>query len=239
MTELELAGCGAIPLSGYLSALGVHRAIHRLLDSEAQGRWHRGMYVLRSRFTAIDELAHALHAGFQPESIVSPWNSGSGFAANGKSRAAEDILEWVRSSTDERLKPLQRSVAASDWVVSEGRRLGLADLWDKKDTKWKPEVLRLCRNELPDAAIAWLDAAIALGQANSPSYSSLLGTGGNLGRLDLSANYLQQARTALEHHESVAWLASSLDGRARAPLLRRFPDSSTPVVSVRRTSPTR
>jgi CRISPR-associated protein Csx17 len=228
MTELELAGCGAIPLSGYLSALGVHRAIHRLLDSEAQGRWHRGMYVLRSRFTAIDELAHALHAGFQPESIVSPWNSGSGFAANGKSRAAEDILEWVRSSTDERLKPLQRSVAASDWVVSEGRRLGLADLWDKKDTKWKPEVLRLCRNELPDAAIAWLDAAIALGQANSPSYSSLLGTGGNLGRLDLSANYLQQARTALEHHESVAWLASSLDGRARAPLLRRSPGQFDP-----------
>ena len=67
--------------------------------------------------------------------------------------------------------------------------------WEKKR---KPEVLRLCRNELPDAALAWLDAAIALGQDDDPSYSRLLGTGGNLGRQELSVTYLQQVRTVLE-----------------------------------------
>lgn len=220
MTELVLDGCRVTPLAGYLSALGAHRAVHRLLDPEAQGRWSQGVYVLRCRFDTIDELTVALHASFEPESIVSPWNSGSGFAANGKSPAAERILQWIRESTDERLLPLRLAVAGADRVVSDGLRLGIADLWDKKR---KPEVLRLSRNELPDAAVAWLDAAIALGQDDDPSYSRLLGTGGNLGRQDLSATYLQQARTVLEHRDSVAWLASALDGRPRAPLPKDSP----------------
>jgi CRISPR-associated protein Csx17 len=220
MAELVLEGCRVTPLSGYLSALGVHRAVHRLLDSEVKGRWNQGAYALRCRFDTIDELTLALHAEFQPESIVSPWNSGAGFAANRKSPAAERIVQWVRESTDNRLNALRLAVAGADRVVSEARRLGFPDLWDKKR---KPEVLRLCRNELPDAAVAWLDAAIALGQDGDPSYSRLLGTGGNLGRQDLSATYLQQVRTVLEHRDSVAWLASALDGHPRAPLPKDSP----------------
>jgi len=162
---------------------------------------------------------------FQPESIVSPWNLGSGFAANGKSPAAEAVLQWVRNSTDERRRALRLAVAAGERVLSIARRLGIADPWDKKR---KPEVLRLCRNELPDAAIAWLDAAIALGQDNDPSYSRLLGTGGNLGRQDLSATYLQQVRTVLEHRHSAAWLLSALDGRSRAPLPKDSPGQFDP-----------
>ncbi|WP_204080883.1 type I-G CRISPR-associated protein Cas8g1/Csx17 [Mycobacterium riyadhense] len=220
MAELVLDGCRVTPLSGYLSALGVHRAVHRLLDSEVEGRWNQGAYVLYCRFDTIDELARALSAAFEPESIVSPWNSGSGFAANGKSPAAERILQWVRDSTDDRLAALRIAVAGADRVVTEGRRLGIPDLWDKKQ---KPDVLRLCRNELPDSAVAWLDAAIALGQDDDPSYSRLLGTGGNLGRQELSATYLQQVRTVFEHRDGVAWLASALDGHARAPLPKDSP----------------
>lgn len=220
MAELVLQGCRVTPLSGYLSALGVHRAVHRLLDSEVTGRWHQGVYILHCRFDTIDELTVALHAEFQPESIVSPWNSGSGFAANGKSPAAEGALQWVRDSTDNRLEALRVAVASADRVVSEACRLGIPDLWDKKR---KPEILRLCRNELPDAAVAWLDAAIALGQDDDPSYSRLLGTGGNLGRQDLSATYLQQVRVVLEHRDSLAWLASALDGHRRASLPKESP----------------
>ena len=183
MSELALSGCRATPLSGYLSALGLHRVVARTLDAEAEGYWQQGMYMLRCRFSSIDELTDAVYADFRPESVVAPWNSGSGFADNGKSPTAERILKWIRDSSDERLAPLQLAVAGSDRVVSEARRIGIADLWDKKR---KPEVLRLCRNELPDAAIAWLDTAIALGQDDDPSYSRLLGTGGNLGRQELS-----------------------------------------------------
>lgn len=183
------------------------------------------MYMLRCRFSSIDELTDAVYADFRPESVVAPWNSGSGFADNGKSPAAERILKWIRESSDERLAPLQLAVAGSDRVVSEARRIGIADLWDKKR---KPEVLRLCRNELPDAAIAWLDAAIALGQDDDPSYSRLLGTGGNLGRQELSVAYLQQVRTVLEGSGSMEWLASALDGRQRAAFPKDSPGQFDP-----------
>ena len=225
MGELVLTGCRATPLSGYLSALGVHRAVARTLDAEAEGYWQRGVYVLRCRFSTIDDLAAALHANFQPESIVAPWNSGSGFAAKGTSPTAERIVQWVRDSTDERLGPLRDAVAGGDRVISEAARLGITDLWDKNR---KPDVLRLCRNELPDAALAWLDAAIALGQDNDPSYSRLLGTGGNLGRQELSVTYLQQVRTVLESRKSLEWLTSALDGQQRAPFPKESPGQFDP-----------
>jgi CRISPR-associated protein Csx17 len=92
----------------------------------------------------------------------------------------------------------------------------------------KPELLRLCRNELPDGALAWLDAAIALGQDNDPSYSRLLGTGGNLGRQELSVTYLQQVRAALGSRYSLEWLMSALDGQQRAPLPKESPGQFDP-----------
>ena len=181
--------------------------------------------MLRCRFSTIDDLAAALHANFQPESIVAPWNSGSGFSAKGTSPTAERIVQWVRDSTDVRLGPLRDAVAAGDRVIGEAARLGITDLWDKNR---KPEVLRLCRNELPDAALAWLDAAIALGQDNDPSYSRLLGTGGNLGRQELSVTYLQQVRTVLESRKSLDWLTSALDGQQRAPFPKESPGQFDP-----------
>jgi CRISPR-associated protein Csx17 len=92
MSELALTGCRATPLSGYLSALGVHRAVARTLDTDVDGYWRRGMYVLRCPFSGIDELAIAIEAHFNPESVVAPWNSGSGFATKGSSPTAEGIV---------------------------------------------------------------------------------------------------------------------------------------------------
>ncbi len=225
MPELVLMGCRATPLSAYLSALGMHRAVTRTLDAEAEGYWQQGVYVLQSRFSAIEDLAAALDADFQPESIVAPWNSGSGFSAKGTSPTAEQVIQWIRDSTDKRLLPLRDAVAAGDRVISEALRLGINDLWDKKR---KPDVLQLCRNELPDATLAWLDAAIALGQDTDPSYSRLLGTGGNLGRQELSVNYLQQVRATLQSPNSFDWLASALDGQQRAPLPTESPGQFDP-----------
>ncbi|WP_216893451.1 type I-G CRISPR-associated protein Cas8g1/Csx17 [Nocardia alni] len=224
MGELALSGCRTTPLSGYLSALGVHRVVHRLLDPAVAGCWDSGVYVLHSSFDDVEDLTETLSTAFRPESVVSPWNSGSGFAGNGKSVSAEKILQWVRDSTDDRRSALRRAVSAADGVVAELRQRGADDPWDKKH---KPDLLQLCRNNLPDAALAWLDAAVALGE-DSPSYSRLLGTGGNLGRQDLSATYLQQARAVLEHRDSAAWLASALDGVPRALLPKDSPGQYDP-----------
>jgi CRISPR-associated protein Csx17 len=224
MGELALTGCRAIALSGYLSALGVHRAVARTLDTEAEGYWRHGTYILRCRFSTLNELAAAMHSAFRPESIVAPWNSGSGFKSSGTRPTADRAVQWIRDSTDERLEPLRRAVAEADRLVTKCRRLGI-DPWDEKR---KSRVIQLWRNELPDAAITWLDAAIALGQDGDPSYSPLLGTGGNLGSQELSATYLQQVRKVLESRDSVKWLTSALDGQQRAPLPRDSPGQFDP-----------
>lgn len=224
MAEIALTGCPATRLSGYLSALGIHRAVARVLDDAAEGRWEHGTYRLICRFATVEELAAALNAQFEPESIVSPWNSGAGFAATGTRPTADRNVAWVRASTDQRLEQLRLAVAGGDRVVSECQRRGI-DPWDKR---LKAQVMQLCRNEFPDSAVAWLDAAAALGQASGPSYSRLLGTGGNFGSQELSATYLQQVRTILDSPKSLNWLASALDGYQREPLPKDSPGQFDP-----------
>jgi CRISPR-associated protein Csx17 len=221
MIEMTLPGCHTTPLGSYLAALGLLRAVTRLLDSEVTGRWERQRFVLTSHFATLDELVDELLARFEPEAIVSPWNAGSGFAGNGKNMTAERALQAVRQSDDPRLRCLREAVAAGDRVVAAGRERGWGgkgdDLWDKAR---KRDVLGLCRNEFPDHALPWLDAAVALGQDDDPAYSRLLGTGGNFGRQDLSATYLTRVQSVFTDRRSRGWLHSLLSGQESTPYLR-------------------
>ncbi|MGI9001504.1 MAG: type I-G CRISPR-associated protein Cas8g1/Csx17 [Pseudonocardia sp.] len=221
MTALLLAGCRTAPLGGYLTGLGLLRAVTRTLDPQAAGSWRDQRFVLTSRFASVDALVAELACAFEPEAIVSPWNAGSGFAGNGKNVTAERALQQVRDAPDARLAPLAAAVRAGDEVVKRGRARGWGgtgeDLWDKAR---KPEVLRLCRNTFPDQALPWLDAAVALGSAKDPTFSRLLGTGGNFGRQDLSSTYVQRALSVLTDPRSTPWLAAALTGDESVPYLR-------------------
>lgn len=221
MPELMLEGCRATPLGGYLTAVGLLRLASRVFDGEVTGRWHRQRFVLDSATATVPDLVEALYQRFTPEVIVSPWNGGSGFAGNGKNPTAEAALRWVRESTDDRWATVRAAVDAADRVVATGRARGWGgkgeDLWDKS---CKPQVLALCRAEFPDAALSWLDAAVALGSDGDTAFSRLLGTGGNFGRQELSVTYLARARPALEDRRGKVWLASLLTGDETVPYLR-------------------
>ena len=52
------------------------------------------------------------------------------------------------------------------------------------------------RGRLPDAALGWLDATLAL-SGDKLSFPQLLGTGGNDGRLDFTNNFMQRLATTL------------------------------------------
>ncbi|HEX5115096.1 MAG TPA: type I-U CRISPR-associated protein Csx17 [Pseudonocardiaceae bacterium] len=221
MADLVLAGCRTTPLGGYLTSLGLLRAVTRVLDAGATGCWHRQRFVLRSTFATVPELVAALYQRFTPEAIVSPWNGGSGFAGNGKNTTAEAVLHWVRESTDQRWASTRAAAAAADRVVALGRARGWGgqgeQLWDKTR---KAQVLALCRAEFPDEALPWLDAAVALGSEQAVAFSRLLGTGGNFGRQELSVTYLTRARAALDGPRGQAWLSSVLTGDETVPYLR-------------------
>ncbi len=213
MTTLVLDGLRATPLAGYLSSLGLLRAVSRLSDPEATGHWQRRRFVLGSHYGSVDELADDLYTRFEPEAIVSPWNRGSGFSVTDKRPTAKKAVQWVRDGDDPRLARLRAAVTAADEVAERGHSLGWGnpgtDLWEWR----KNDVFRLCRNVFPDDALPWLDAAVTLGHDVDPAFSRLLGTGGNFGSQDLSVTYIQNVATVFSKRDAAAWLASALDGR--------------------------
>lgn len=212
----RLDGCRASPLGGYLQALGLWRALDRTGLRDTAAHWHQDRLMLDGAGD-VEQIVSHLVEHFTPLPIVSPWNAGSGFAGNGKSASAERTLALIRESSEPSLALLRDAVAAADQVVAVGRERGWGgsgtDLWDKKR---KPEVVRLCRNLLPDDAVPWIDAAVVLGE--DITFSRLLGTGGNFGRQELSVTYLDQALKAMAGGQRVREaLRAALTGDESVP----------------------
>lgn len=225
---IALDGCRSEPLGSYLQGLGAWHALVRIADPDARASWHGGRMVLTTSLGDEDVIS-ALVERYEPLPIVSPWNAGSGFAGTGKNVEAEHALATVRASGDPRFGPLRAAVLAADDIVVTARNAGWAG---KGSTFWdaarKPDVLRLCRNRLPDAAVSWLDAVAALSQdaegENKLTYNRLLGTGANFGRQDLQNTYLRHCLKLLTDQQGIrsspGWLRAVLYGDETTPYLR-------------------
>ena len=221
MNRLVLGGCQAVTLSGYLQALGVLRVLSLQHDPSAYLHWEHDTPVLTTALTT-GQLTSWLADGYAPSPIISPWNAGSGFAGNGKSVTAERALQVFRAAGQPRFRALRDAIGAGDQVVAQARSLG----WEGR-TFWaedrKPDVVRLCRAALPDDALPWLDVAVTLTTADL-AFSPLTGTGGNFGRQDLSATFLQRLALVTgpdaSREASVLWAEAALLGREDVPYLR-------------------
>ncbi|MER7209805.1 type I-U CRISPR-associated protein Csx17 [Streptosporangium sp. NPDC000239] len=223
MNQIILGGCRADVLAGYLQALGLLRVVAAQVDPGARLHWRGDVAVLDTTLPEEDLLTWLVRS-YVPAAIVSPWNSGSGFAGNGKSRSAEQALQAVQDLAEERFGPLRAAILAGRRVVGEGRRRGWGG---KKDELWekghKIDVVRLCRNTFPDDALAWLDVAVTL-TLDEVAFNALAGTGGNFGRQDLSATYydrlLRLMGPAAKPAESRRWAQAALFGLEDVAYLR-------------------
>ncbi|MFD0692336.1 type I-G CRISPR-associated protein Cas8g1/Csx17 [Actinomadura fibrosa] len=220
-TAHRLAGLRADTLGGYLSALGLLRVLSEQADPGAHLHWDGDVGCL-STSLSVDELVEWLVDRYRPSPIVSPWNAGSGFAGNGKSITAEKALHVFRAAPGDRFAALRAAIQAADQVVAEARERGWQGgaLWAEQH---KADVVRLCRARLPDEALPWLDVAVTL-TSSDLRFSPLAGTGGNFGRQDLSATFLQRlalvAGPQADRAASVAWAHAVLLGREDVPYVR-------------------
>ncbi len=159
---------------------------------------------------AEDDLRAFFFSKYQPTPIVSPWNGGSGFGEKDNT----DALDLIRSSIDPRFATYRQ-------VIDTAIRLGPLD-----DTTEKSDYLQRVRNEMPDEALDWLDAAAVM-FSGGVRYPILLGTGGNDGRLDFSNNFMQRLVDAIEVRppkkalvgRAADWLTHSIFGIGVAPLV--------------------
>src|SRR5690625_3465922 len=176
---VPLSGCSPTPLLDYLKALGVLRVIsEQQPELDLRGGWRDEHFVL---FGEIDEAAleEFFLENYAPSAIVAPWNGGSGFHPNDNKKAITEIAEGKA----DRFGLFREVISASKAALEN------LNLTEKPEGKIKEELLRLCRNTFPDAALGWLDAAFVLTR-DGVRYPPLLGTGGNEGRLDLTNNYM-------------------------------------------------
>jgi len=183
---LTLSGCAPVPLAHYLKALGILRLVAEQRDPDAAGCWEKDSFILHS---SLDQqgLMDFLLNDYRPTPILAPWNGGSGFHPKDNSAA----LELIEKSQTPRLGPYREAISAARAVLQA------ADLADKPDSSSKEALLQRCRNQLPETALEWLDAAFVL-TADGAKYPPLLGTGGNDGRLEFTNNFMQRLTEVID-----------------------------------------
>ncbi len=205
---LPLPGCVPEPILGYLKALGVLRLVAAQKDLSVRGAWSGGVFVLH---TALDRegLLWFFLEEYRPTPVLATWNGGSGFWGR---RTASAALSALRDSNHPRLASYRDAIARAEAIL---RSLGLTR---KPTDKEKPDLIRRMRSNLPDDAVAWVDAACALTE-DRVSFAPLLGTGGNDGNLEFSNNFMQRLAEVIPF-DAVGWSATGLGRRLDDPRVR-------------------
>jgi CRISPR-associated protein Csx17 len=205
MAEHFLAGCGATPLLDYLKSLGLLQVLSQQADADCRGRWRDDRFVIETRLDE-EELTGFLLGEYKPLPALAPWNRGSGFWDE---KTAGKAVQMAEKSGAGRLAGLRRVIEGIRRLI---RNMGYETCPEKEE---KTRFIQQCRAHLPDMALEWLDSAAVL-LDERVSYAALLGTGGNDGKLDFTANYVQRLRDVMDFesgaptHDAAAWLRSSL-----------------------------
>ena len=181
----QLNGCAPAPLANYLKALGVLRLVGEQVDAQARGWWDGERFCLLTRLSK-EELETFFLEQYEPTPLVSPWNGGSGFFKKDNRKAITAIIH----STATRMETFRDAIHQAN--------ISLGGLTVKPDKKQKLRIQQDSVLQWRGPHKHWLDAAFVLDETSKPVYPSLLGTGGNDGRLDFTNNFMQQLGTLFD-----------------------------------------
>ena len=186
---ITLNGCAPTPLASYLKALGVLRLISspanhvsgEAADPHARGWWEDECFHIQTTLSR-EALQIFFLQDYAPSPIIAPWNGGSGFYPKDNKDGFNPLVETPVAVRFERLSSVIR--CASDMVADRGFSV-------RPEKLAKVDFVASLRSELPDNALPWLDATLAL-SGDGLTYPQLLGTGGNDGRLDFTNNFARR-----------------------------------------------
>lgn len=189
--DLALEGIRPEPLGSYLKALAVLRLVseHKEGDPRAAGYWRDDAFHLVSNLDQAG-LLRFFAAKYAPTPVIGPWGARSGFFPGSAESSARQALEAIVQD------PAPRLAAFREVILSVRRLLVRKGITAKAKDEDKIELLADLRNELPDAALPWLDAAYVLGTRDergmlSRAFPPILGTGGNEGSQGYASTFMQ------------------------------------------------
>lgn len=204
----HLTGCAPAPLAHYLKALGILRLVAEQKDASARLWWQDEHAVLA---TKLDEesLRRFFLEEYAPSPLVSPWNGGSGFYPSDNHKPVDAIAR----STSSRIRDYREAIALAREVVK--------DRQERPAGQEKFAMLQTLRKHARGSFSCWVECAVVLDGDGKPAYPSLLGTGGNDGRLDFTINFMQhlEAMFSLTDMQAMPVASSTLDAAlfARSP----------------------
>ncbi len=201
--RITLAGCRPIPLASYLKALGVLRLVAEQADPEARGYWQDGQFVLESGLDA-EALRRFFLEEYRPTPLLAPWGARSGFYPGSSESGARSVLEKIEATEGERLASFREAIQEIRDLLS---RYGFTQKPENDDAKL--ELMRLCRAELSEDLVQWLDACYTL-TAEWRRFPPLLGTGGNEGSGSYLAGFGQLVVDCLHERKCDGALKASL-----------------------------
>lgn len=193
MSCVTLKGCTPEPLAAYLKSLAVLRLVAEQKDPDAEGWWENDMFHLESTLNE-DDLIRFFVAEYTPTPIVAPWGARSGFFPGSSEKSARAALETLTSNTTVRLSTYAKMVTQVRDLLN---RHGFSE--KPKEELEKLRLMQLCRSELPEIVLPWLDAVYALSN-EWRGFAPLLGTGANEGSLGYSSTFAQML-VALGFHQ--------------------------------------
>ena len=224
MTRHELKGCAPNPFSSYLKAVGIFRILAEQKDARITACWENERLVLDTEMSREGILEFILNR-YRPTPIVAPWSYSK------YKKTTEKYKSLIES---DRFQSYKETVDGIDGVIKEFCRIHKLEEITKSsiDKRTKPSLLRLCRNTLPDDAIAWLDAVFVL-TGDTVKFAPILGTGGNDGNFDMAENFAKKLDMLLNdkmRDSSRRWLESALFGGTvnldRAAMMGHNPDGA-------------
>lgn len=213
---LKLTGCSPTPLANYLKALGILRLVSEQADHSARGAWQDESFVLSTTLSE-EKLVDFFLTKYQLSPLVSPWNSGSGFLK--EDNRVAPLLRKFEASSLSRLDRYQVGVRAARILCNELAAVKQEEVKIKGETnklrtkaekeaqrndpeykarlnavkgnlkRLKEQFIPQCRLNWRGQVLEWLEAALIIQSDLSASFPSLLGTGGNDGNLDFTANF--------------------------------------------------
>ena len=187
--SLTLGGCAPTPLASYLKAIGVLRLISSdanhvsgyAADPKARGWWENERFHLKTVLDH-DTLCRFFLEEYAPSPIIAPWNGGSGFYPKDNKDGFGPLTSEIIAK---RFVPMAKTIGVASHVVAR------QELTKQPEDAAKIEFVAALRAEVPDEALDWIDAALAL-SGDKLAYPQLLGTGGNDGRLDFTNNFMRR-----------------------------------------------
>lgn len=224
MTQIPLRGCAPEPLIHYLKALGILRLVAEQLDPQARAAWHGDTFMLETEKTK-DELLQFFLDEYKPTPLVAPWNNGSGFHADKDSSGTGKKvvnLRNIKNSTNDRLNLYRETISLAEKLLAQCMTPKIIALPSvKRSEALKPTLIPLCRNNLDDRVVKWIDAVCFLASDDTLGLPPLLGSAGNDGNQEFSLTFMGAldqiiATNDIPRPESRAQLRASILGETGA-----------------------